>query len=236
MRICGTDPFLKVMVTKSLIGILIATACVTAAVAQSFRNLSFEGATYPLTPSGPGVSTDTAVPGWTAHFGTNQFPFVYYNGIGIGGRVIAFHDGMDSQDNFYHPYDGVRHMTLQSGSAPTGDVALAQFGEVPTDSLSLRLVAAGIGFPNEPIISFNGQPVQLYDLGLAPGSTLYHQFAGDISPFAGTSGELRIATLRSAFYLDAIQFSPIAIPEPSTWALLALGSALCCCAARPRRK
>ena len=63
-------------------------------------------------------------------------------------------------------------------------------------------------------------------------------WTADISAFAGQMGELRFTTMPHPdfpdFHLDDIRFAPV--PEPGTWALLALGSALFACAARGRRR
>src|SRR5258705_12779832 len=95
--------------SKFLAGVFILTACGNIVVAQGFVNLSFESARYPLTPGPSGtVTINSALPGWTGYgyAGTNPIDFVAYNTIGIGGPVISFHDGMNSGDSDYHPYDG----------------------------------------------------------------------------------------------------------------------------------
>ena len=89
-----------------------------------------------------------------------------------------------------------------------------------------------------------------------PAAPTAPYFAVDVSPFAGKTAELRFE-FRSYGYddfsggppffpgqpnaqshvLDDLRFSPaLAVPEPGTWALLALGSALLCwrhCRLRP---
>ena len=55
----------------------------------------------------------------------------------------------------------------------------------------------------------------------------YNLYGGDISQFAGQTGELRITTDSHFSYLDAIQFSPVAVPEPNTVWLIAVGLGMC---------
>ena len=51
-------------------------------------------------------------------------------------------------------------------------------------------------------------------------------YAGEISPYAGQTAELRFTVPTAGGSLDYIQFSTTPVPEPSTWALLGLGGAL----------
>lgn len=84
-------------------------------------------------------------------------------------------------------------------------------------------------------VTFGGQPITLYDLG--PASSGYRAIAGDISQYAGQTAELRFTAPNDVRdTLDFIQFSITPVPEPSTWALLTLGSAAFWYAARRRRK
>jgi len=81
-------------------------------------------------------------------------------------------------------------------------------------------------------VTFANTLLSLQPVNVAPGYTLW---SADISAFAGLTGELRFTGNHSAGnwvgLLDDITF----VPEPSTWALLALGSAAFACAARRRR-
>ena len=73
-------------------------------------------------------------------------------------------------------------------------------------------------------VTFAGQPLTLIKTG---DGIRYDKIAADISAYAGQTGELRFTSsnlqITTFDYLDAIRFSPVAVPEPNTVALLALG-------------
>src|SRR5205085_2653446 len=87
-----------------------------------------------------------------------------------------------------------------------------QSGQIPVGARSIQFYAAGnIG------LSFGGQQIPLSSLG---SGNNYVVFGGDISAFAGQTGELRFV---GNGLLDNISFSSQAIPEPGGAALLAVG-------------
>jgi len=93
--------------------------------------------------------------------------------------------------------------------------AIAQTGQIPTGSQSIRFYGAG-----DFSLTFAGQSVALTSVGSAPNYTI---FGGDISTFAGQTGQL---LFEGNGLLDNISFSPTTIPEPSALALSALSGAL----------
>lgn len=88
------------------------------------------------------------------------------------------------------------------------------------------------------IVSMNGQPLGLttvQDFGN------YSEFGVNIDAFAGQNAELRFTQPAGLndygiFVLDQISFSPIGVPEPSTWALVAFGGTLFWYVSRHRKK
>src|SRR5262249_47459112 len=70
-------------------------------------------------------------------------------------------------------------------------------------------------------VAFGGHNIALSDIN---GTV-----AGDISPYAGQTGELRISALSTldrpftSFSLDSIVFSNQAVPEPRTMVLIIIG-------------
>ncbi len=75
-------------------------------------------------------------------------------------------------------------------------------------------------------VSFNGQTLSLTVLGSTPN---YNIYGADISAFAGQTGQLLFtAAPQTIDIIDNIQFSNLAVPEPTTLALTALGGAFLC--------
>jgi hypothetical protein len=72
-------------------------------------------------------------------------------------------------------------------------------------------------------VTFNGLLIPLVQIG---STANYVIMGGDVSAFAGQTGQLLFTALPNVGYglLDNIQFSTAAVPEPSTFALVALGS------------
>ena len=81
-------------------------------------------------------------------------------------------------------------------------------------------------------VTFVGQTIPLIQMAIEGGGPTRHLvFGADISSFAGQTGELRFTmpSVAASFnipYLDSIQFSNQPIPEPSVFALFALGALL----------
>ena len=67
---------------------------------------------------------------------------------------------------------------------------------------------------------FGGQYIPLVQFGTSGNNIV---MAGDISMFAGQTGELRFV---GGGLFDDIQFSPVPIPEPGVLGLFGLGAVL----------
>lgn len=105
-----------------------------------------------------------------------------------------------------------------SGSSEWVQAYLLQTGEVPTDAKSIHLLASG-----DFMVTLDEQ---LIPMRLTESSS----YVGDISQFAGRVATLKITNLTNSYntsvVLDDIRFSPMsAVPELSSWALMALGLA-----------
>jgi hypothetical protein len=99
--------------------------------------------------------------------------------------------------------------------------AVAQTAQIPSDARSLVLNARTARLD----VTFGGIPIPFAVLSSYPD---YSVIAGDVSQFAGQTGELRLTVPWIGVsgwnytYLDYIRFSPSMIPEPSSLGLLAL--------------
>jgi hypothetical protein len=97
--------------------------------------------------------------------------------------------------------------------------AIAQVGTVPSNAQSIRFYAHS--YITLPVMDFGGQQIPLTVLG--GSSSTYYIWGGNISSFAGQTGELRFL---GDFSLDNISFSNLPTPEPGVFGLSALGALL----------
>jgi len=76
-------------------------------------------------------------------------------------------------------------------------------------------------------ITFNNQALSFASISTTGSYSIY---GADVSAFAGQTGELlfRVPSQQGGIF-DNIQFSTVAVPEPSTFALAALGALLLGC-------
>jgi len=191
----------------------------------TFQNLDFENGSFiPIPGHADAVEFSLAMPGWSGYVGTNQVNWVLYNTLSLSEAGIAIQGPDDPSPNLFH---GRFFVVLQYGNdayTSQGMVgsALAQTGTIPIGTQSIRLLS------NNPYVllfdlSFGGSTIPLFNVGIsANGRPIW---GGDISSFAGQTGELRFA---GAGYLDYIQFSTQQVPEPSALSLIGVGALLVC--------
>jgi len=213
--------------------ILYLTALVLAfafrALAQgTFQNLSFESANLPILlpgQSGGVVPATDAIPGWQGYLGANQTFGVFFNDVSLGAPAISIHSSSSSFTPIAGNYSVILQPQFNPNNLPGRDsAAVAQTGQIPAVSQSLRFYS-GSGSMQ---VSFAGQNIPLAQLGITGN---YLILGGDISAFAGQTGELRFTVPSGPFsynipYLDSIVFSTQSIPEPSTFGLFGLGAFL----------
>jgi len=188
----------------------------------AFRNLNFEQAT--IVPSGPGqplplVVASSALPFWTAYIGSMPMSDILYDDLTIGSPAVSIHDGGSP---FRLPLDGNYSVVIQhsSGGNPAS-ASIGQVGQLPGNALSL--VFDTVNFQNL-LVTFDGNPVPLVQIG---STAHFSVLAGDISSYAGQTGELLFTGLSiSGVALDDIRFSTTAVPEPSTLAFFGLAGIL----------
>ena len=176
----------------------------------TFQNLDFESPIPPLIPDFIGlVPIANALPGWTGYLNGVPFDLVWFGNIALGGPSISVVD--DSLIPFgFRPIQGLYSVFLNNA-------AIGQTGQIPNDAASLFFQRV----PNSGFfVSFGGQGIPLVQFGTSGNNII---MAGDISRFAGQTGELRFG---GAGLFDDIKFSNQAIPEPSMLGLFGLGALL----------
>jgi len=233
---------MKLQSTAALFaGLAVLLSAVGAAGQGTFQNLDFEAAQIPsgtIPNSGP-ISISNAFPGWSASYrggnGTYQAIQVLYDGISLGGPVISI---IHHASGLYGTYDSLQGMysafLFGSDEGPFGhqvSTTISQTGLVPNGTTSILMDV--YGYPAQAWYGFTvspgGQPIGMAPVQTFPSYTLYR---GDVSAFAGHTAQLSITALApplgdidpNGVLLDDIRFETV--PEPSVFALSALGALL----------
>lgn len=225
------DQKMNTRVFQLAILVLVAGQPLPGGCQGTFQNLDFESAFNLPTPnpasSAVFVPFTNALPGWVGYVGTNIQSQAMYNGISLGGALVSLVTS-NTSISAIGVLDGNYTVTLDTGEygppLPTWPVAIAQIGALPEDAKSVLFFGAG-QLAGNLIVTFEGQIVPYYELEAGPNYELY---GGDISQFAGMTGELRFTEQPNTSplviaYLDDISFSPEAIPEPDCGYLAAVG-------------
>jgi len=194
----------------------------------TFQNLGFEDTTLTVILINPGYpypfyATNATLPGWSwSPHGTFGFgdpnTTVAFNDIALDAAAITLH-GTNSFPGA--PLSGNYSVLLQGGSQyiPTNyphGASIYQTGSIPATAQSLIYLGNGA-----LQVSFNGQSLSPVALQTAP---TYTTWGIDISEYAGQSGELRFAVpWLNTSLLDGIEFSSLAVPEPSALTLSLIG-------------
>jgi hypothetical protein len=188
----------------------------------SFENLNFESATIVTDPSNPyypyAINAADALPGWVVVAG------------GIGGGDIAYNDQPAGAAWATLQGPGSHEPILQgnysvglfgSSAGQPANAAIGQTGQIPSSTQTLLFYGADI---DNLQVSFAGQLLTYVAVGTGPNYTIY---GANISAYAGVTGQLLFnGPANGGGEIDNIQFSPSAIPEPGTWALMLCGVTL----------
>jgi hypothetical protein len=189
----------------------------------TFQNLNFESASLTPVPAGQYggfVPIGSALPWWTGYSqtpGTNEVAQVLQNNLTLGVASIDILGPFWSGGGIL---EGQYSVTLQE-SFPDRLVvpSIGQTGTIPSDAESVRFYA--LPYQTLPRVSFAGNQIPLSNLG--GSASTYYLWGGNISTFAGQTGELRFW---GDMALDNIFFSDQPVPEPSVLGLSALGALL----------
>lgn len=214
---------MKNSLVAPLVCCLICASASQTSAQGTFENLGFEGVKNVPSPWQHQLfmpATD-ALPGWNCYIGETPIGVVAYEGIALDSAYV----GIVSRTNEYAPrcpFPGDYALSLQYGVTGSSQgvfsyspAAVAQSGLVPAEAQSIRLIAT---YPF--LVTFEGDPIPLVPLRSEGDYAIY---GGDISLYAGQSGELRITSYSHFNYLDAVTFSPVPIPEPSSVGMALVG-------------
>lgn len=218
------------------IALLLMCFAVCSGSAQgSFQNLSFESAVIMPVPGGPAGSVQfaPAFPGWACTVNGQAQNSALYDNLTITPALALYGSGAMKVEGNYSAVFQATTLFLPS------QVSLFQSGLIPADSRSLQFLATspgGLG-DGQFTVSLNGSALSLSVLQDFGSYSLY---GSDITSFAGQNVQLRFdhtvaPSGISVMTLDAINFSPTAVPEPTAGALLALGGLAAWCVGRRRR-
>jgi len=201
-------------------------------LSQGFVNLAFEDATIILAGSQNTIEASSALPGWTAYFGSSSNPIlgaqttIGYDTVSLGGAMVAIEDS-NAPGGVPLPIQG-NYSVLLEGSIPFAAVlaSIGQTGTIPNTTKSLTFfgnLAGNISGENLQI-TFNGQNIPFSAIGNGANYTIY---GANIAGYAGQTGQLLFTTpVQTSALLDNIQFSSASVPEPSTLGLATLGALL----------
>jgi hypothetical protein len=209
----------RALLSAAVLAVLAGLNCLSHAQG-TFQNLNFEAANVPDVPPGQGgdpVLVSEGVPGWTVYIGGIEQSSMFHNDRSIGAAEVGIYG---PQWNSVQILEGRYTVSLQHSTAgPPTMPAIGQWGQIPQAAESLTFYGdrSVIG---AYIVSFAGHSIPVATLG---STSTYIIFGGDISAFAGQTGEL---LFEGNGELDNIVFSDQPIPEPSVFGLVALGASL----------
>ena len=215
---------MRIVILQGFIWVTLCGA-VGAHAQGTFRNMSFELAQIPQgTPAYSYLPASTTIAFWNVYLGSSQQSTVLYDGFFLGTAAVILQDG---NSQFGTVLEGRYTAVLEAGNAPFMGVvsaSIAQTGVIPPGTKSIMFIAnppQGSGWT----VTVGDQTIPVTETSQVGSG--YYLFAGDVSAFAGQTEELRFTALGGSspilMTLDSIQFSPIAIPEPTTPAMLAFG-------------
>jgi len=216
----NSNRFNRYFMNKLLFCLLVLCCSLCARAQGTFRNLNF-GLNQVPTSTQPGSSLPTtqALPFWSGVIGGVPQSSVLYNNT--NGPLIPAISLVSPDSPVGQIFPGEYEAFLSAGSGPASSIA--QTGQFPASASTIQFVA--LGRPQFWELTINGVNIPVYEQSQAYlGWRLYQ---GDISAFAGQTGELAFSALNvngsvGTMSLTDIQF--VSVPEPLSLSLILVGS------------
>jgi len=197
---------LLLMKIAAMLSVLASGFAGSESAAGAFINLDFEEGAFILIPDDPygQVEWEPAMPGWTGYIGIAQVDRIAYNSGPIDSPGISILGPRPFADPDLH---GDYQIRLHNAfPVPTDVPAIAQIGTIPPDARSIRFYSAS------PYVLLLRLSFNSHEIGLEHLESLGDRrevWGGDVSPYAGQTGELRFW---GGGLLDYIQFLPAPMP------------------------
>jgi len=179
-------------------------------------NMNFELASVfvPPTPvggSGGMIDPALAFPGWTVSNAD-----VFYNDYCLGCPAASLIGPLYPNATEMISLEGSYSALLQYfGDSFYPDApSLSTFAAIPTGTRSITFRTAGAS--ENAQVTLDGTPVPL--VALSSGLV-----GGEVAGFAGRSAQVTFSIGYGRFLFDDVRFSPIPVPEPSSFALACIG-------------
>lgn len=219
-----------------LIAIVLVCARGVTSGQGTFQNLGFEAVNIsPLNQTGFFPFNDV-FPAWVGYIGTNQTPQAFYNSISFGAAlssIIGPYTSTLGLSNYvisgqFTAVIAAGEDQILNDSHEIVSAAIGQSGTVPLTAKSLTFRIGPVSRVSDLHVTFNGFEIPIY---LLASQTNFDLYGGDISAFAGATGELRftsrpLSSPLSKNYLDDVSFSNQTIPEPGVVGWVVLGAVL----------
>jgi hypothetical protein len=205
------------MKTKTMVLALAAFIAVSAR-GQSFSNLNFDLAQN--LPGNPGigalVAVTNALPDWAAYAGVSALSEIFYE-----SNILGHAQNVELEGGSLALSGSVFSVGLYL------DASISQTGAVPVNAESLEFEAHGPGpggtlGASDLSVTLGAQTLSYSTLSDGPDYIVYG--ANIPSDLDGQLEALTFSVQSGGDLLDAIEFSPTSIPEPSECALIGLGT------------
>jgi hypothetical protein len=186
---------------------------------QGFVNLGFEDAELVEDPNAvnslwPYYSAN-AFPGWICYIDGISQTHISYNDFPLESAAISLQDSSSLLGLF--PVEGNYAAYLKPGDQFSVDGHVPSIGQTGTIPFFTKSISFWGDIYHTPQVTFDGH---LLSFSTISTSGIYQNLVADISPYSGQTGQLLFT---GQGFIDNIQFSSSPVPEPTSFAVFAIG-------------